>query len=87
MTTYGELASPDDPGAVPIAELAVNCSLRLRNFDRPRLAASDTCQRPADTGVDLASGNVMWRCPSHRGMRTLTIGDVGSVRTHVRRRV
>jgi len=86
MTTYGETADPNDTDSRPIAELAVNCSLQLINFDRPGLAASDTCQAPADTGVELASGNIMWRCPAHRGMRTLTIGDVGKVYTHIRSR-
>lgn len=76
-------AGPGDPDAKPIADLFVNCSLQLRNFDRPGLAASDTCQQPADTAVELPSGNIMWRCPRHRGMRTLTIGDVGKVHTYI----
>jgi hypothetical protein len=83
VTTYGKLADPADPDAKTIAELYVNCSLQLINFDRPGLAASDTCQQPATSAVELPNGNIMWRCPRHEGMRTLTPGDTGPVHTHL----
>lgn len=76
-------ASPDDWQAHPIGTLFVNCSLRLRNFDQPGLAASDTCQAPADTAVEMDNGNLMWRCPVHRSMRTMS-GPRGAVVTHIR---
>lgn len=78
-------SDPGDPEARTVASLFVNCSLRLRNFDSPGFAASDTCQQPADSGVELASGNIMWRCLRHRGMRTLQPGDLGKVVSWVRR--
>lgn len=82
MTTYGNAAEPDEPGARAIVDLFVGCSLRLRNLDQPGFAASDACGRGADTGVVMENGGVMWRCMEHRGMRTIQ-GDIGPVVTHI----
>ena len=78
MTTYGEKAGPDDPDAKHIADLYVRCSYPLRP---DVLAASDTCQHPADSGVKDDKGNVWWRCPAHRG--ELRLGVTGEVREYV----
>ena len=51
----------------PVTELYVRCSYPLRP---DVLAASDTCQHPADTAVRDAEGNLRWRCPTHEGELT-----------------
>lgn len=65
MTTYGETARPEDPDAKPITSLFVSCSFPMRP---DAIAASDTCQHPADSGVKDDKGNLWWRCPDHRSM-------------------
>jgi hypothetical protein len=51
---------------VPIAALYVNCSFPMR---ADAIAASDTCQRFAKSGVvDPETGNTYWRCDQHEGM-------------------
>ena len=48
----------------PVTELYVRCSYPLRP---DAIAASDTCQHPADTAVRDAEGNFWYRCPTHEG--------------------
>lgn len=48
----------------PITELYVRCSYPLRP---DAIAASDTCQHPANTAVRDAEGVLWWRCPTHEG--------------------
>ena len=65
----------------PVINLYVRCSYPLRP---DVLAASDTCQHPANTAVRNAEGNLWWRCPTHEG--ELTNGVYGeAVVTHVAR--
>ena len=49
---------------VAIIELYVNCSYPMRP---DVIAASDTCQHPADTAVQDTAGNSWYRCREHRG--------------------
>jgi len=48
----------------PVTELYVRCSYPLRP---DAIAASDTCQHPANTAVRDAAGALWWRCPTHEG--------------------
>jgi hypothetical protein len=48
----------------PVTELYVRCSYPMRP---DAIAASDTCQHPADTAVRDADGNLWYRCPTHEG--------------------
>lgn len=65
----------------PIAELYVRCSYPLRPDP---LAASDTCQHPANTAVRDTEGNLWWRCPTHEGqLRNGVFGE--EVVTHIAR--
>jgi hypothetical protein len=77
-------AQRSDDGAMAIAGLYVKCSLRVRNFTSPGLAASDTCQHPADSAVKMPNGNLMWRCHRHTGWQDIT-GERGAVVWFVRR--
>jgi hypothetical protein len=65
---------------IPVTELYVRCSYPRRP---DAIAASDTCQHPANTAVQDAEGNLWWRCPTHEG--ELTLGVSGEVVTHVPR--
>lgn len=66
-------------GEVSITELYVRCSYPMRP---DAIAASDTCQHPANTAVRDADGNLWWRCPTHEG--ELSSGVFGEeVVTHV----
>jgi hypothetical protein len=51
----------------PVTELYVRCSYPLRP---DAIAASDTCQHPANTAVRDVKGNLWYRCPSHEGELT-----------------
>jgi hypothetical protein len=51
---------------VRVFDLFVNCSFPKRP---DVLAASDTCQDQATSAVEMANGDLMWRCPRHRGFR------------------
>jgi hypothetical protein len=48
----------------PVTELYVRCSYPLRP---DAIAASDTCQHPANTAVRDAEDRLWWRCPTHEG--------------------
>lgn len=48
----------------PVADLFVRCSYPMRP---DAIAASDTCQHPADTAVRDDQGNLWYRCPTHEG--------------------
>lgn len=56
------------PGAsveeVTVTSLYVNCSFPKHDDVK---AASDTCQRPADSAVEMSNGDLHYRCPVHRG--------------------
>lgn len=57
----------------PVTELYVRCSYPLRP---DAIAASDTCQHPADTAVRDADGNLWYRCPTHEGeLRSGVFGE------------
>jgi hypothetical protein len=68
-----------DP-VIPVTELYVRCSYPMCP---DVIAASDTCQHPANTAVQDAEGNLWWRCPTHEG--ALRLGVSGAVVTHVTR--
>lgn len=68
---------------VSIADMYVQCSLQLRNFDRPGVAMSDCCSRPANTGVLLSDGKIMWRCIVHEGERDIRSLELGPVVTKI----
>jgi hypothetical protein len=55
----------DDEGIRFIRNLYVTCSFPERD---DALAASDTCQKPAPSGVKAPDGNIYWRCREHEGM-------------------
>ncbi len=58
-----------------ISKLYVNCSFPLK----PKaMAASETCQRPATSGVLNPSGSLYYRCPQHEGQLDET--TTGAVR-------
>jgi Rieske Fe-S protein len=67
---------------VPVTELYVRCSYPMRP---DVLAASDTCQHPANTAVRGAGGSLWWRCPAHEGQ--MALGRRGEVVTSVPRPV
>jgi Rieske Fe-S protein len=67
---------------IPVIELNVRCSYPMRP---DVLAASDTCQHPADTAVRDAHDALWWRCPAHEGQ--LTLSRRGEVVTSVPRPV
>jgi hypothetical protein len=67
--TYSKIPGPDDPDAVAVVDLYVQCSFQLYNFDRPGRAASDNCRQPAESAVEYPEGSLMWRCHGHRGQR------------------
>lgn len=49
---------------VRVIDLYVRCSYPMRP---DAIAASDTCQHPANTAVRDAEGNLWWRCRTHEG--------------------
>src|SRR6185437_9460141 len=51
----------------PVTELYVRCSYPMRS---DAIAASDTCQHPANTAVRDFKGWLFWRCPTHEGELT-----------------
>lgn len=61
-----------------VIDLYVRCSYPMRP---DVLAASDTCQHPADSAVRDENGALWWRCPTHEGQ--LTLGVYGGVVTQV----
>lgn len=56
-----------------VVELFVGCSLPQRP---DAIAASDNCNAPATTVVEMANGNLMYRCEAHRGIRRIEVGPV-----------
>lgn len=60
----------------PVTDLYVRCSYPLRP---DVLAASDTCQHPANTAVRDADGNLWYRCPAHEGELRNGVFGVGVV--------
>jgi hypothetical protein len=61
------------PPTRPVTDLHVNCSYPMRP---DTIAASDTCQHPANTAVRDSEGNLWWRCPEHEGQLVLGTGEV-----------
>lgn len=55
----------NDSGIRRVVDLYVNCSYPMRE---DVMAASDTCQQPADTAVGDGPDRKMYRCPEHRGL-------------------
>lgn len=53
-----------ETGMVRVTDLYVRCSYPLRP---DAIAASDTCQHPANTAVRDGKGWLFWRCPTHEG--------------------
>lgn len=58
---------------VEISSRNVGCGYRTASDEQMKrggFAASDTCQKPATSGVHdpLHPGNIYWRCDGHRGL-------------------
>lgn len=51
---------------VEVAALYKSCSFPMRHDPK---AASDTCQSPAISAVQMSNGDQMWRCGFHEGLR------------------
>jgi hypothetical protein len=67
-------------GMTAIRDLHKRCSFPMR---ADAIAASDTCQHPATSGVsDSPSSPTMWRCDSHRGQVFRPLPDGGYEVTH-----
>lgn len=62
--------------SVAVRELDVKCSLRMRNHDSWGWAASDNCNRPATSAVEMPDGSRMWRCTKHEGVRSMQTGPI-----------
>jgi hypothetical protein len=60
----GGQAVSTDTELTPVTELYVRCSYPMRP---DAIAASDTCQHPANTAVRDADGNLWYRCLTHEG--------------------
>lgn len=61
---------------VSVADLHVQCSLRVRNFEQPGFAMSDCCGKPAVSAVEDAQGRKLWRCLAHQGILVLQHGPI-----------
>jgi hypothetical protein len=61
---------------VPVADLFVECSLRVRNFDSVGLCMSDCCGKPANSAVRTSDNHYLYRCVQHQGIVQMQRGPI-----------
>lgn len=62
----------------PIADLYVQCSLKVSHFDSHVTAMSDCCREFATSGVQTDTGT-FWRCNAHEGVLDFRTGATAPV--------
>lgn len=68
---------------VSIDSKYVQCALKVRCFNRVGTAMSDCCRAHATSAVLYDDGMMLWRCPSHIGLRDIRTQEYGPVVTHI----
>ncbi len=61
---------------IAVANLYMQCTLRVRNLDSPGWAASDNCGMLASTAVRMPDDYLYWRCGAHEGIVSAVFGEV-----------